>query len=132
MNKYYYYKIVPEQPSQQIDQFYQRGTIETYCSDTEEETPISVGTYHMPIDLAKKFADFFDNLDTQHPMSILLNSAHMCDLAASRELCVDINDVHKSLVVDDVDLAPAKLNGYRRTPSVLDDEDGWDPASFVG
>ena len=73
---------------------YRTGRIEIYDQQDESGYAIDEGTYWMPHDVAAKFEDVMDSLETDLPIQINIGSIEQCSKACAIELGVKENKLN--------------------------------------
>lgn len=122
MNRFFYYEVNPQHSDTLFDQLYQTGTILTYDSESEQEKPISIGRYNVPIEVASQFQDFVESLETEFPLFIILGTEQLCKQEAARDLMVPVAQLTKKVDSYEEDDQYDTKQNKKLTKKVQDEE----------
>lgn len=122
MSRFFYYEVNPQHSNTLFDQLYQTGTILTYDSESEQERPISIGRYNVPIEAANQFQDFVESLETEFPLFINFGTEQLCKQEAARDLMVPVAQLTKKVDSYEEDDQYDTKQNKKLTKKVQDEE----------
>lgn len=77
-----------------LSERYRMGRIEVFDQENESGYQVHEGFYCMPFDVAKKFEDFIESLETDLPIHFDIGSVEWCNMECAKELGIEVDKMN--------------------------------------